>query len=570
MIDRRLFSEAKAARLVLLLTVTLGFITGVTVIIQAFLLSRIINFVFLGGNTLHDVSGYLWALGAVIVFRAVLSWGGQTTAKHLATHIKTELRTRLMTHLFALGATYTRGERSGELTNTATEGIEALDAYFSDYLPGAFNALLVPALILFVAFPVDVLTGVVFLVTAPLIPLFMALIGMIAGRLARSQYGAMSRMSAHFLDVMQGLTTLKLFNRTERQRQTIQHITDEFRKSTMSVLRVAFLSAFWLEFLATISVALVAVEIGVRLLHGGIPFEAAFFLLVLAPDYYLPLRSLGAKFHAGTEGVAASQRIFEVLDTPLPPSVEQPVPIPARHHIRFDEVQFSYDAERHALKGVSFEIKQGQRVALVGYSGGGKSTIASLLLRFIHPTGGSITVDGVDLNTLDAHHWRETLAWVPQSPYLFNDTIAANIRLGKADAPQAEVEQAAKQAGIHDFILMLPEGYETIVGERGARLSGGQAQRVAIARAFLRDAPLLILDEATSNLDPQTEAQIESALETLMQGRTVLIIAHRLSTVYRADQIIVLQDGNIAQQGSHTDLLAAGGVYQELVGAYDA
>jgi ATP-binding cassette, subfamily C, bacterial CydD len=470
-----------------------------------------------------------------------------------------------MAHLLALGPTYTRQERSGELVNTATEGVEALDAYFADYLPGLFNALLVPLLILVVVFPIDLWTWLVLFFTAPLIPFLMALIGIVAGLVARRQYGAMSRMSAHFLDVMQGLTTLKLFNRSRQQVGTIESITNQFRETTMKVLRVAFLSALTLEMLATLSIALVAVEIGVRLLNGGIPFTDALFLLVIAPDYYLPLRSLGAKFHAGTEGTAAAARIYEVLDTPLP---DRPTGTPPGSlAIRFDDVHFAY-GDRPALNGMHFDAPEGKITALVGPSGGGKSTVASLLLRFIEADG--VFVGGVDLNTVDPDHWRERVAWVPQAPYLFNASVADNIRLGHPDAPLDAIMEAAWQAEAHGFINALPQGFETIVGERGARLSGGQAQRIAIARAFLRDAPLLILDEATANLDPETEAAIERSLRRLMAGRTVLVIAHRLSTVFNADHIVVVEGGRAAQQGDHTTLMADGGLYRQLVETYDA
>ncbi|MFW5690856.1 MAG: thiol reductant ABC exporter subunit CydD [Chloroflexota bacterium] len=572
MMDRRLFTEAKAARLALILTVVMGLLTGVTVIIQAFFLSRVINLVFLEGESLSGVGDWLLLLAGAIILRTLLTWVGTTAARHIAIQVKTELRTRLMAHLFALGPTFARGERSGELVNTATEGVEALDSYFSEYLPGLFNALLVPLLILFVVFPIDLLTFLVLFITAPLIPIFMALIGIVAGRMARRQYGAMSRMSAHFLDVMQGLTTLKLFNRSQRQTQTIQKVTDDFRTTTMGVLRVAFLSAFWLELMATISVAVVAVQIGLRLLYGGIDFEPALFLLVVAPDYYLPLRQLGAQFHSGTEGAAAAKRIFAVLQATAPQAGLNPsaaVPAPP-YDVRFEDVRFAYGEDRPALKGVSLTLTRGQRVALVGPSGGGKSTLAALLLRFIEPDDGVLYAGDVPLHTIDAPAWREQVAWVPQAPYLFNTTIMDNIRIGRDGASDDAVRAAAQQAGAHEFIMALPQGYATIVGEQGARLSGGQAQRVAIARAFLRDAPLLVLDEATSSLDPESEAVIEASLARLMQGRTTLIIAHRLNTVFTADHIVVLDAGQVVQQGTHAALIAQPGLYRNLVTAYDA
>jgi ATP-binding cassette subfamily C protein CydD len=412
----------------------------------------------------------------------------------------------------------------------------------------------------------------VLLVTAPLIPLFMVLIGRAAGTLAQRQHAALSLLGAHFLDVLQGLTTLKLFNRSARQTDVIARVTDEFRAATMRVLRVAFLSAFTLELLATLSVAVVAVEIAVRLLYGSIGFETALFLLVIAPEFYQPLRALGARFHAGAAGTAAAERVYALLDTPLParPAVTDSVPA-APLPIRFDRVHFAYDSgARPALSGVSFDIHPGERVALVGASGAGKSTCAALLLAFLTPDAGHITLNGADLARLDAAAWREHVAWVAQAPHLFNASAADNIALGRRGAAPAAIEAAARAAEAHDFIAALPDGYHTILGENGARLSGGQAQRIAIARAFLKDAPLLVLDEITAHLDAQTEAAVQAALDRLLRGRAALVIAHRLHTVMQADRIIVLDAGRIVEAGTHAELMAGGRAYRALVEGGDA
>lgn len=567
--DKRLFAEARQAQQAFILTVSLSFIQGIIVIGQAYVLSLIINGVFLAGESFNDVSGNLVLLFVLISARVLVHYGSVFSASQIAIHVKSDLRGRLIDHLVALGPTYLHGERSGELITTATEGIEQLDAWFRDYLPGLFTALLVPLSILFVVLPIDILTFFVLFFTAPLIPLFMALIGMAAGRLAKRQFDEMSRMSAHFLDVMQGLSTLKLFNRSRRQIEIIRRITDDFRTSTMNVLRVAFLSAFMLEFLATISVAIVAVEIGLRLLYGRIDFQPALFLLIIAPEYYLPLRSLGAKFHAGKDGTAAADRIFTVLETPLPEQSPTHNAIPTAMNITFENVEFAYDnGERPALNGISFTIQAGERVAIVGASGSGKTTIANLLLRFIEPQAGRILVDGVDLRTLPVDTWRMQIGWVPQQPYLFNTTITNNITLGMGDATQNQIEAAAIAAEAYMFITNLKDSYETQCGERGTSLSGGQAQRIALARAFLKDAPFLLLDEATANLDPSTEQLIEASITRLIAGKTALIIAHRLNTVFQADRIIVLESGRVVEQGTHDELLAANSHYARFVHTY--
>jgi ATP-binding cassette, subfamily C, bacterial CydD len=566
-LDQRLLNETRIAFGVFAVSVGSNMLLGVVVILQALLLSQTIQRVVRLGNSLEAVAPLLLFLVVIVILRAGLSYWTSKTSAQLAIRVKNELRGRFVSHLYRLGPSYMSAELSGDLVLNATEGIEKLDGYYRDYLPGLFTALFVPILILGVVLPLDVLTFLVLLVTAPLIPFFMALIGMVTGALAKHQFFEMRYLGAHFLDVMQGLTSLKLFNRSQYQVQTIRRITDQFREVTMRVLRVAFLSAFTLETLATLSVAIVAVEIGVRLLNGSLDFEQALFLLIIAPEFYLPLRALGAKFHNATEGKAAAERLFEVLDTPLFSQTDMnTVAVPSIFHIRFEDVSLNYEnSAHHALNHISFEIKSGQHVALVGTSGSGKTTIANLLLRFIQPNSGKITIDGTDLASISAELWREQLAWVSQSAYLFNTTVAENIRFSRPDASDTQITAAAQASGAHDFIMQLPDGYQTLCGERGLRLSGGQAQRIALARAFLRDAPLLILDEPTSQLDPESEADIIRSLDLLTMEHTVLLITHHLNTAVHADQIIVIEQGTLVEQGTHTDLLAADGYYAHLV-----
>lgn len=565
--DRRLLAEARAARRAYAASILLQLGAGLCLVAYSYTLSRIIARAFLDRAQLDALAGLLALTAALALARAALTWGAQRAASGASIAVRLDLRKRLLTHIAALGPGYLHGERTGELAAAAVTGIDTLDGFLRDYLPAVAMAALLPAAILAVVFRLDLLTFAVLLVTAPLIPIFMLLIGKAAGALAQRHYGGLGLLSAHFLDVMQGLTTLKLLNRSRRQVETIARISDEFRSATMGVLRVAFLSALTLEMLATVSVAIVAVEIALRLLRGGMAFEQALFLLVIAPEFYQPLRTLGARFHAGADAAAAADRIFAVLDIPLPPRggaapPAQPAPV------RFESVAFAYDGgERPALNGLSFEMGRGERVALVGSSGGGKSTAAALLLGFAAPSAGRILVGGVDLATVDPDAWRTQVAWVPQSPYLFNATVAENIRLARPQASMDEVIAAARGAEAHEFIRALPQGYATPLGERGARLSGGQVQRIAIARALLKGAPLLVLDEMTAYLDPQSEAAVQAALRRLLAGRTALIIAHRLQTVRDADRIVVVEGGRAVETGTHAALLAQGSVYPALVAA---
>ncbi|MHB1006442.1 MAG: thiol reductant ABC exporter subunit CydD [Chloroflexota bacterium] len=618
-LDRRLLALTWAVRLHLVATVALGLLAGLLTVGQAFLLTQVVAQVFLGERDLAGVQGPLLALLLVVVLRAASVWGRDVAAALGAVRIKAALRERFFSRLVDLGPAYTRGERTGELSNTALEGIEALDAYFAQYLPSLALAALIPLTVLVFIFPLDLLTGVVFLVTAPLIPLFMVLIGEAADHLTKQQWQSLSRLSAHFLDVLQGLTTLKVFGRGKSEIEVVARVSGRFGDATMKVLRVAFLSALVLEMLATISTAIVAVEVGLRLLYGGLTFEQAFLVLVLAPEFYLPLRTLGASFHAGITALPAAERIFAVVDAsslplpvgereepnplaPFPRSpyglsgpwpageggtpnlahslVEPDSPFPCREGGRgvrsapifplaFHDISFTYPGEhRAAVRGVSFTVERGQRVALVGPSGAGKSTLANLLLCFLAPDEGEITVGGTSLRGLPRNWWRAQVAWVPQSPYLFNATVAENIRLARPTASMEEVARAASLAYADAFIAALPRGYDTPLGERGARLSGGQAQRLALARAFLKGAPLLVLDEPSANLDPEHEALLQASLATLLRERAALVIAHRLATVSQADQILVLADGQIVERGTHAELLATDGLYWQMVAAY--
>ena len=573
-LDGRLVKRVLGAPQDFITAIGFGILGAIALVWQARLLSRVISQVFLAGAALPQVTPYLLGLLALALIRATATWQGDMSAVRAAGRVKTDLRRQLASHLFALGPAYTRRERSGELTNALTEGIEALDAYLGQYLPQLVLAALVPLAMLAFIFPLDPLSALVLLLTAPLIPLFMVLIGSGATAIAQKQWGALSRMSAHLLDVLQGLTTLKALSRSRDQVEVIHHVSDQYRNTTLEVLRIAFLSALVLELVATISTAVVAVQIGLRLLYGWIAFEEAFFVLLLAPEFYLPLRMLSTRFHNGTAGVAAAQRIFEILDTrpsaariTRPASRETVPPLPAP--IRFERVSVTYpDRSEPVLADLGLEIAPGTSVALVGPSGSGKSTVADLLLRFVHPDQGCITIGRTPLNTIPPDRWLEHVAWVPQKPHLFHTTVLENLRLARPAATIEEVMWAARQAYIDDFFRGLPLGYDTPIGEHGARLSGGQAQRLALTRAFLQDAPLIILDEPTANLDPEHQDRLQQSIHQLITGRTALIIAHRLTTVLKCDQIAVLDSGRLMEIGAHQELVDRGGLYAKLIAHY--
>lgn len=572
--DRDLLQAARHEWRLLALSILLGAAGGIAVILQARQLSSILAAVFIGGQS-RDAAAWMFSpLLVILAGRALVSWGADAAAGHLAVTVKENLRSLLVNHLFRLGPAYTRSENSGELTNTAIQGVETLDAYFSQYLPQVVLAGLVPLTILVAIFPVDWLSGLILVLTAPLIPIFMVLIGKAAEAATRSQWGALSRLSAYFLDTMQGLRELKLLGQSQRQVERVAQASEHYRLTTMSVLRVTFLSALVLEIVGTISTAVIAVQIGLRLLHGGLIFEQAFFILLLAPEFYQPLRLLGQRFHAGANGIQAARRIFTILNTPglpEPPDFAQTLAekAAAPSLIRFEHVSYTYPGQaRPAVAGINLQLQRGQITALVGSTGAGKSTIANLLMRFTLPTEGQILVDGVRLNSVSSTSWHRQVAWVPQHPVIFQKSIAENIALGNPNAQFSEIQAAARLALLHECILSLPDGYDTELREGGARLSGGELQRLALARAFLLDAPLLVLDEPTAHLDLTQEALLEATVQRLCTGRMVLVIAHRLPTVFRSDQILVLERGRIVESGSHQSLFAANGVYTRLLQGY--
>jgi ATP-binding cassette subfamily C protein CydD len=548
------------------LAVGLGVLGGFLLIAQAWFLARIVDGVIFDEATLAQVRPWLWAMLGVFTLRAGLAWASEQAAFRGAVRVRLQLRDALYAKVRELGPVRLGTERTGDLANSLVDGIEALDAYYARFLPAISLMALIPLSILAFVFPADWLSALIMLGTAPLIPLFMILIGKGAERLNQRQWRKLARLSAHFLDVIQGLTTLKLFNASRREAQVVARVSDEYRQSTMAVLRVAFLSSLALEFFATVSIAVVAVSIGFRLFFGEMEFLFGFFVLLLAPEFYLPLRNMGAHYHARMEAIGAAERIIEILETPGPSAPDQPRPALelANTPIRLVNVDFDYPGERRALRGLSLEIRPGERIALVGPSGSGKSTVVNLLLGFIRPDGGQILAGDLPLANIDPDDWRSQLAWVPQSPRLFHGSLLDNIRLGRPDASPEQIREAARLARADVFIDRLSDGYDTNVGERGQGLSGGQIRRIALARAYLRDAPLVILDEPTASLDPESERLVMEGVEALARGRSLLVIAHRIQTVRGADRILVLRDGCVAEEGTHDELVSQDGLYSRM------
>src|SRR5574340_317381 len=511
-LDGDLLREARRQWAAYGLTVLFGLAGGIAIILQARQLSRILDGVFLAGWTRAETGNLFALLLGIILARALFFWLSEWSAGRLAIQIKTGLRSQLTRKIFSLGPAYTRGQSSGELVNTAMQGVESLDAYFSQYLPQVLLAVLIPAAILVVVFPADWISGLVLLLTAPLIPVFMILIGKASESATRQQWNTLSRLSAYFLATLQGLQELKLLGQSQARATKVEAASDQYRLATMKVLRITFLSALVLEMAGTISTAVIAVQIGLRLLYGRMAFVDAFFILLLAPEFYLPLRQLGLRFHAGASGLQAARRIFKILQEPEPLLVAaQPAAVDAIdsiHSISFQDVSYTYPGQASpAVEGITFTVRQGEKAAFVGATGAGKSTLVYVLMRFAPIGSGQILVNGIPLDTIPLEEWRRKIAWVPQKPVLFQGSLADNIALGKPEADRHEIITASRLAHLDDFVRGLPRGYDTELGEFGARLSGGELQRVALARAFLLDAPILVFDEPTAHLDPQSRSE---------------------------------------------------------------
>ncbi|WSA77812.1 thiol reductant ABC exporter subunit CydD [Streptomyces sp. NBC_01799] len=541
-IDPRLLRYARATRLFLAAVVALGVVGAALVITQAVLIADVVVGGFEDGLTVPGLRTPLILLVAVALGRGLVSWLTELAAYRASAAVKSELRGRLLDRAAALGPDWLSGQRTGSLVALATRGVDALDDYFARYLPQLGLAVVVPVAVIARIVTEDWVSAAIIVVTLPLIPLFMILIGWATQSRMDRQWQLLSRLSGHFLDVVAGLPTLKVFGRAKAQAESIRTITSQYRRATLRTLRIAFLSSFALELLATLSVALVAVTIGMRLVHGELDLYTGLVVLILAPEAYLPIRQVGAQYHAAAEGLAAAEEIFAILETEPRPGGTADVPPSLRLELEGVTVRHEGRAGP-SLDGASLVVDEGETVALVGPSGVGKSTLLNVVLGFAAPDEGRIRVGGVDLATLAPERWRERIAWVPQRPQLFAGTIAENVRLARPDADDSAVTAALRDAGAYDFVAELPDGAQTLLGEDGAGLSAGQRQRLALARAFLADRPLLLLDEPTASLDGETEAGIVEAVGRLAAGRTVLLVVHRPALLSIADRVVVLEPG---------------------------
>ena len=568
-IHRRLFNLAKNVH---------GFFRGIAftsllitavILLQMYLLSEIIAEVFITSSFTRPHLLYLLLI--CIIARSFLLWFREKFSHQNSIRIRSSLRKRLFTHMINLGPSYTQSHQTGELIANLTDGTDKLDDYFTRYIPSVIHIMILPLSIIVFTLFFDWMSGMILLFTAPLILFFMFLIGTHAKKMTENQWSQLSGLSSHFLDVLIGLKTLKTFSMNHKEANDVEKKSDLFRVMTMDVLKVAFLSGMVLELAASISIALVAVQVGIRLIEGMMFYQPALFILLLAPEFYLPFRTLGSHHHAGMEGAAAAKSIFGISDQKgygyepgftgenFPSDTHKP-------SVSFTNVSFTYPGNsKPALTNINCHLKPGTLTAAVGKSGAGKTTFAHILLGFLHPQKGDVWIDNSRLSDLNTKEWQKWVAYLPQHPHFFNGSIYENLRMANPSASMEQIAVACEKAGARGFIEDLPGKYNSIITENASEFSGGQKQRLAIARAFLKNAPLLILDEPTSALDSESEQIITQANLEISRHCTALIIAHRLQTVRKADQILVFDNGGIVEKGSHHELMKKKGLYSRYI-----
>ena len=568
------------------IVLALALCSGACTAAQALVVARIVNRIFFLHQALASVYTLFIVLVAIILLKGLFQWLEEHFALQVAGLVKHTLLDKLLEQVGVLGPGEMEHRQRGEFFTLLTQGLGTLDVYFCRYLPQLFKSALIPIAYLIVVFPLDWISGVIFLIATPLIPGFMMLIGKWSRKMAGSSWEAMARMGGYLQDVLAGLATLRNWNREYQQEKKIRKVSDDFRLASMKTLRVAFLSALTLELFTTISIALVAVGLGIRLADGREVFEVALFIILLAPEYFQPLRQLGQRYHDSQNAILSADQMFSFLsrttsarkvheekntvaegassgesvssESISPESISPEILSAGTDSGKFLESQppqvilnklaFSW-GEREVLKEINLQLEPGEIYAVAGRSGAGKTTLLRILAGALSQQQGEYQVNGREFQG-----WSH-LAMIPAQPYFFHGSLLENITLGR-DIPVERVQEVCRIIGAEKFILQLPQGYDTILGQEGIRLSGGQGQLVSIARAMVDENKngLLLCDEATSSLDAQTEAVVEAALDKLYAGRTVLISAHRLHTLERAKKIFVLEEGKIVQQGSYQEL----------------
>ncbi|MCJ8349998.1 thiol reductant ABC exporter subunit CydD [Moritella sp.] len=543
--------------------IALGAFNGILMIVQMAILAGIINEIIFLNKTLTEITPLLFGLVAIIITRTVFGYISERYSRHAAMLIKVSIRQQLLQHLFAMGPAKTQTIGSAKIAQLLHQGVDSLEDYFSGYLPVVAYCSVIPSAVLFAVFPMDWLSGLVLMLTAPMVPMFMIIIGHKAHDLNQKHWTKLLRMSSHFLDIIQGLTQLKIFNASRQEMAAVKTISEDYGNQTMGILKIAFLSSFMLEFLASIAIALVAVILGFRLYYGDVDYLLALWVLLLAPEFYLPFRQLGTQYHAKMAGVTAAQDMLQILSIPIKENQAE-TQFKAPFDISLTDVNFTYSGRKNTLKNINLTLSNHGLYAVIGESGAGKSTLIDTILGFNTPDSGSMTINGTKHTSAERDAWLNHCGWIAQQGHIFYGSLGFNIALTE-DYDNAKIQQVLTSVGLADFVAQLKDGLNTHVGEGGVGISGGQSQRLALARAFYHQPDVLILDEPSSHLDKDTEQIVSDSVAEYAKQHLVIVIAHRLHTVVDAKQIIVLEQGQIIEQGTHTELLALNGSYANTV-----
>ena len=563
-------SQSKLAKHWMMFSIGLGFISGLLLIGQAALLANILHQLIMEHTDKYQLVNQFVGLIVIIGLRALCSWGREVCGYRCGEQIRLHIRQLILNRLQNLGPAYIKGKPAGVWASLVLEQVEEMQDFFARYLPQMSLAVLIPVVILVVVFPLNWAAGLIFLITAPLVPFFMALVGLGAADANRRNFKALQRLSGHFYDRLQGLSTLRLFNRVDAEAENLDAASHVLRKRTMEVLRLAFLSSAVLEFFSAISVAIVAVYFGFAFIgelnfgNYGVPLSlfTGLFVLVLAPEFYQPLRDLGTFYHAKAQAIGAAESIVEFLNIEADEmsNGDTPLPTPDAIHITVTDLEVLSPEGKILAGPLSFTINTNEHVALIGPSGAGKTSLLNALLGFL-PYRGSIKINDVELNELKHDQWRQAISWVGQNPLLVHGTVRDNITLGDPSASNEAIDHVARQAYADEFIQRLEKGYEHHVGDRSGGLSVGQAQRIAVARAMLQNGAFWLLDEPTASLDANSERLVLESLALAVTNRTTLMVSHRLDQLHVMDRILVMDNGKLVQNGtfdtiSHQGLLA--------------
>lgn len=566
MLNKRLLKESKFKNFYIIVVLLTSLLNSLFILISGYLLATIVSGIFLKTKTFEEFKYYIILFLSNAVLKTIISFISEIYIKNLAEDIKENFRKKLFQLIISSNPYKVKKEKLGEIINILTEALEMIGQYYSEYIPQFFASFIIPLLICLGVASVDKLSALIMVITYPIIPLFMVLIGYKSKEANAKQWKKLNLLSSHFIDMLQGLSTLKIFGISKKQEEKIFKISENHRKATMEVLKISFLSALVLELFSTIGIAVVAVNLGLRLVYDKITFLNAFFILVLAPDFYLPVRQLGLKFHASLNGVVAIEKIEKLEEKFMEDVLATNLEIEnKKFEIEVKDLNFVYD-NKVILKDINFKIAPGEKVALIGQSGSGKSTLINILSGFLKIQDNMVFINGKDINHINKENYLRNITIVPQFPHIFNRSIEENISLGYKELDYNKLLRIYKYSKIDEFSNDAEKGYKTLIGE-GEKLavSGGEIQRIAIARAMIKNSDFIIFDEPSSALDSEKEELLIKVMDKYFENNTIFIAAHRLNTIKAVNKVIMLKDGQIIEMGTHKELMEKRGEYYKLM-----